>query len=853
MESTRIIEKVKEKLIKELKEKESAVLNEKRRNEFAIEDLEMDIKEYEKVKEIITTRLKEISRQYGSKKKIESDKEIVTDHLLSIINKMNQEEKFECALEYFTGMLKERLNALYEKKQQLEENKRKNQEQVKAEIEKINERFNSNGMRKGKFTLDLQSLALLLVSEKMVNKNNSYDYKAIKEYYENLKEIENIKRIIEKQYNKLINWIENNKKWLPPILNLTTINHCIENLNEVLAYMEQANENKKKIDRVIKQKKEEIKRLTNKIKQSKTEEKVSEMNERIKKIEKISSFEELKMSRQEALKLIGEEEKLYVIVPIPKEVTSLEDIFNYPKRVHIKTDDIEIETTYLSDTITGTINSNNSILNEDTALIIPLDEIAEESIVRMNKDGTLVFNQFEIPKSSKLITSKNNPSQLKDHFETDEYNANDSNLKDEIRKLLGKNYTEDKEEYKTDEKLKNFQRKIYTLGDIRRIAAILNIMHANYFKCATKEITVDGTRTSLNREIKEVVSDDNYADFLEELSEIGFETETDKPIELDAIDRKNEKGTRGNANIRNILQAIEEISNHPKRNIEDIYKKLMNIYLEENPKAKAFYHDEGNSKIKIDGEEINIKPRLPQNKEELEKRFFRKGEDKIYKMMKTAALSNKLAHLYERKIKRILNGKVELGSDEYYQILQGAIKIEDKELNGLVKNRKLMFKAKDILLQLIIEKAEGREDISIGKICDRKGYGIAMDIPGYASIVLHIKTRDLFSLENLKQYHYIDGLNDIYHQGSEENSTIASGILVDGVNRELIEKMKDLKIKERAAILNNLGKREMQNLLVRLGYTSKDFGTVEGRKKIIYELASDEKLNEILEDDELCR
>lgn len=44
----------------------------------------------------------------------------------------------------------------------------------------------------------------------------------------------------------------------------------------------------------------------------------------------------------------------------------------------------------------------------------------------------------------------------------------------------------------------------------------------------------------------------------------------------------------------------------------------------------------------------------------------------------------------------------------------------------------------------------------------------------------------------------------------------------------------------------------MQNLLVRLGYTAKDFNTIEGRKKIIYELASDEKLDKILEDDELC-
>lgn len=73
-----------------------------------------------------------------------------------------------------------------------------------------------------------------------------------------------------------------------------------------------------------------------------------------------------------------------------------------------------------------------------------------------------------------------------------------------------------------------------------------------------------------------------------------------------------------------------------------------------------------------------------------------------------------------------------------------------------------------------------------------------------------------------------------------------------GVNKELITEIKKLKPRERAGFLNGLGPIEMQNLLIRLGYTAKDFGTIEGRKKIIYELASDEKLDQILEDDELC-
>ena len=259
--------------------------------------------------------------------------------------------------------------------------------------------------------------------------------------------------------------------------------------------------------------------------------------------------------------------------------------------------------------------------------------------------------------------------------------------------------------------------------------------------------------------------------------------------------------------------------------------------------------------LEINKKKMCIKPMLPQNDDDIYKTLFRKSEDKIYKVMKTAALCNKIAHLYQKKIKEKLysenRNKTNNGNNAID--FKDTANEDNKELKILRRNKEILLEQKANLINTVINMSKDNNNISLGKVTDERGDGIAMDIPGYTTIVLHLPPQKCDRIERLESYNYIHGKTNRYSKEDKINGVISSGIINYGVNKQLIIELRSIKRRERLGFLNSLDLRSLQNILVSLGYTAKDFSTKEGKQKILEEISSDEGLDKILGNDELCR
>ncbi len=744
MNNKKLIQIIKKNKIEQLENELNELTELKKEYERQIDVLDYVIKEYLKIKEQILSEVKKIKKEFGDSKKIKKDLEMVNQHLISIIREMNKDRYFECTLEEYKQALEHKSKEFEEQERNERENVIKRKEKVRIEINKISKKMMvTTGGRK--LDTSLEGIRGAIVSRKIIEETvPDVNFDIIEEYYKELKEYQ-VKKSMARNAREELDWIKKSETWLPKMLNINTLQNCQSELQQKLDFIEESKGQIGTIDKRVREKKKSKQLEIEKLKrfEQKYREKKKRIEEEKHKVNEIQSLDELQITREEALNDLDQEETSYMVIPIPENIMTKSELFNYLKKISIKTDDTEIDTVYKSDTLTGAINSNYCIDGEKRALLVKLSEIDLENIARINNDGTMVLTEFEIPDSSILITH-NEQEEISREFKVLPYDTRTATLQEKVKEFLQDDFTDDPNEYRSYGMFKNFHKKTYTEGEKERIVEIIRAMHSNYFIIEGKEIILDGKREILSDLIKNVLGG------IEDIKNV---------IASSAANKSSGESGR----IEEIAFEIDRYIEEPKRNIEIIYKQLLHQYLKDNPKARAFYNDEGNTKVKINGRIISMKPKLPQDDDELEKRLFRKEEDKIYKEMKTAALCNKLAHLYDSQIK-----KEELRK-----------KPQKSKINMLKRKRNLMYSEKNKLIKRVIKKAKNRSDISIGKIYDTRGLGIAMDIPGYKTIELHVGDNNSSIIGNdLKAYTYIDGKTRLQTKENDTDNYIRTGIMI---------------------------------------------------------------------------
>lgn len=846
MESNKLLEAIKNKRIEELEKQLSNQYNTENEKEKEIEALEQEIIELKKELSEIKETIKKNNKEYGSDNKINDD----IRQLNIILEHLSKTKRKTPVVTYLESLEKVKQDNI-EKKNELIESNNNIKKQVEEVVKKINENFDFIGTRKSKMGIDIGSLKNLLINRKYINKNNEYNYELIQEYYENLEAIEKKETgIYFLEENK--RWIESNLQYLPEKLAIENVKRLLEEKKEVIIFYETANSRLKVINAEINKKNKEIKKITNQIKTNKSNNsnKKQSIESEIEAIQMAKTLKDVNLTIQEAREELNDKTRDYIVIPVEK---GIEDIFNYKKKVNMQIDSNNLENTYNAETISGTLNSNYTITDEEIAILIPLDNIKSENIVRIEKEGKIVLKKFDLSEDTKIIAKKGSTNSFKTNFDTI-YDGNETNLREQIKELLGENFTENKEEYKNYKEFDDKDKNVITPDDIRKISAILESINANYFKMKDRKLIVDGEYFGLEDKINSIMRDARYKEILiEELDNRGFSA--GEKVIKDFSDLRKNSSEDNHTSIDDICVRIDEFINDPKNNIDNIYKDLLKIYMTENERAKAFYNDDKYTQVEINGKKISIKPRLPQNDDEIYKTLFRKSEDKIYKVMKTAALCNKIAHLYQYRIKKRLLSENRNKSSKGKNItaLKDKANKDSKEIGILRHNKNSLLNQKTNLIQAVIDMSKDNENISLGKVVDERGDGIAMDIPGYTTIVLHLPSRKSEITNELAPYRYVYGERKEYSKEDKVNGVISSGIINYGVNKQLIEELRGIKRRERLGFLNSLDLRRLQNILVSLGYTSEDFRSKKGKKKIMEEISSDERLDKILGNDELCR
>ena len=116
------------------------------------------------------------------------------------------------------------------------------------------------------------------------------------------------------------------------------------------------------------------------------EAKKAQLLARNKKILESKSFKELGYkNKTEPFQKLGIESKDYVVIPIPKMVTRLTDVFEEEKRLKIDIDGNSHYAVYTNDVASGRINTCEDVESYDSVLLVP--------ITSLNKAKQLSFFQ----------------------------------------------------------------------------------------------------------------------------------------------------------------------------------------------------------------------------------------------------------------------------------------------------------------------------------------------------------------------------------------------------------------------------------------------------------------------------
>lgn len=599
----------------------------------------------------------------------------------------------------------------------------------------------------------------------------------IKKYYSNIQWVTTIMD----NFESLIKQISNEQSQeFEELLNPQELEYAIEEQKKMFVYF-------KGNSKELKTKNKDLQRIKQTLGQMK--EKLDGLKEQRKKLEEkndeianATGLEELKYKdKNDAAKKLGIKDiKDYVIMPIPNDVKKISELFTRKKKLKVEVDDKTFFTTYTNNTAHGYINSIGDESDLNAVLMIPINSIKKEQIdcvkkSKINLKETALKNKgiIAIVSSQRNIDFENLPIKLTSYSSGD--------MKQQLTTILREDYVDGFEDMDNYDLLKLAPSFSESEKRIKR-DAVLDCLFENIQdnSISEKNIMADGELYHFSREDEKNL---NYRDIKENIDEKKLnEIANDINKFLLEDDKKWEK-------------------------IDKFYRELLLEYLRVEKKAKAEYYDEEKTTVTISRKKMSIKPILSPSKNEIIKRYARKGEDVAYKTMKLAKIVNKFAHISPNS--ELVNKLYDIKSSLIEEVIQFAK--NNPEVNMNVK-----YQFDD----------------------EKKADSVVVKIPGYSMIALHIINRDGLISKAKK----LDANKD------EILST--SIIMAPGVNEEFLKSMKKMNVDERMKTLINLDSATLAKLAIRMGYDIEKISSRENRKEFIESMVSDKKIEELLKEQE---
>lgn len=530
---------------------------------------------------------------------------------------------------------------------------------------------------KGIFTMEKRGTELVQEDYMYLDGVRPHElWKEISRYYSQTLELN---RIVQ-NFSRHMDNFEKLYKSKPELFDVKNLEQIFKDNNQRVSTLREKNKTaSEKSGEVLKSRQEE-KEIRAQIKA--LEAKKAQLVAKNKKIIDSKSIKELGYKNKiEAFQKLGIESKDYIVIPVPKSVTKIKDIFEEEKRLKIDIDGNSHYAVYTNDVAIGRINTCEDVASYDSVLLIPIASLKKDDIDNV-RTGKIALNPLVLKDRKALLLT---PAARKmDLSETDvevmEYTYDA--LPRHLSEFLGEDYTDVLDETESFDIFKGIPNVSSKEKKLRKEAVKECVLeNIKYTVTQSDVILVNGKTFFINKE------DENYI----------RQESTIKPL--------NEKL------LGQISSEIEEYIIYDGKNslkLDQFYKRLLTEYLRVNRKTKAEYYEEDDTVVEINGRKINMKPTLPAKNDVIAKRYARSKEDIAYKAMKLAMIINKFAHLTD-------NEKLQ---EELYDV-----KLE--------------------LIEHAIDLAKNNPNVNIKQVFDKDKMvmSVLMETPGYNMIALHAKNK----------------------------------------------------------------------------------------------------------------
>ena len=409
-------------------------------------------------------------------------------------------------------------------------------------------------------------------------------------------------------------------------------------------------------------------------------------------IEKARTIRELGFSSIDDIRIkLGKEVKGYVIIPIPNDAKTFEDVLNREVDITIKTGVVELKTTFNSKLAYGMVNSDIGFNGEEGAIIIPIDSLETDYIAGIRNEIIQLKRITGIP-GTKIILPVESKFEDSTLTKYDVSRCEKGTVRGHIKEFLGDIYSETGIEYEYYPRLTHIVREDEEEKTERDIAISKVLATDSYIG------TEQGKYDSV------YVDGRSYSPDLSKVQKFAREGKYDSLILQEIIDQ--------------IRTYLNDSRKNPSVSMDNLYGLMIKEYMRLNKKTRAEYYKEDNTILEINGKTMSIKPPLAPTNDGLVKRFTRKDEDIAYKTMKLATIINKFAHL----------------------------DFLDEQTSKTLFYLKFKFLAK------VVSLAKNNPNIYLSKSYDQEENCdvIYMEIPGYSTLSLHSKGYDFEYKENVK-------------------------------------------------------------------------------------------------------
>lgn len=412
------------------------------------------------------------------------------------------------------------------------------------------------------------------------------------------------------------------------------------------------------------------------------ENKLKTLKEKKKKLTEAKSLEDFGYkSKEEAARKLSIDTKDYIVIPIPKGVLSISELFQDEKKLKIEVDQRTFFAVYSNDIATGKINFLERSKDFDAVLMVPIAELEKEDVDNV-RTGKIGLNSSVLMHENLFIIHQEGREFDLEGYDIKKTPIPFGRLDKYLKEFLGEDYATSSDETGHYSIFKGIQAISSKEKRLRKEAVKRCVVESVEREISSKDaIYVNGKTFFVNK-------DDEL-----EMLQAGKAQSLDEP------------------KIMKIVDEIEDYlivgKKHPAQ-IDLFYKKFLMEYMRVNPKAKADYYGEEKSTVLVGDREISIKPVLPAKNEMIAKRYSRVQEDIAYKTMKLASLVNRFAHLTDNQ------------------------KLQDS-----------LFDLKLDLIEDAIDLSQGNPNVKLKRRFDEKKMvtSVSMEIPGYNMIALHTKNK----------------------------------------------------------------------------------------------------------------